>query len=112
MRSLIGIICVLAVSIASVAQPAHAQGSLPPQLVLRPSYFYVDVDPVSTQPLDAEPSTKSEPQFPKYVILPDVEARKRQERNRRIGIGVGVSLAIVAIGVGVGIPMYVRALEK
>ena len=45
MRCLSGVVCMLAVSMASVAQPARAQGNLPAQLVLRPSYFlYLDAD--------------------------------------------------------------------
>jgi hypothetical protein len=88
MRCLIGLICVLAVSMVSVAQPARAQETLPPQLMLRPSYFYVDVDPVSARPT-LEPAEEERP--PSLGL------------SRGARIAIGVTVPIVALGVGVGI---------
>ena len=106
MRYLIGVICVLAVSMASVAQPARAQESLPPQLVLRPSYFCsVDADPVSAQPVSVEPPASE------GLVQTEWEEEERRGRNRRIGAAIGVSLAVVAVGVGVGVGMW-KAFES
>jgi hypothetical protein len=60
MRYFVSVVCVLAMSLVSVASPAYAQ-ELKLSLTLRPSYFYnVDVDPVSAQP-EPKGTTEGEP---------------------------------------------------
>ena len=74
-------LCVIAVSFATVASSARAQESLSPQLMLRPSYFYVEVDPISAQPIGGEATEE-----PEQSLSP---------KGKRIAIGVSVALAVV-----------------
>ena len=59
MRAALAIVMSLALTILLSSAPAavRAQDSLPPQLILRPSYFYVDVDPLGAGPTPTSTET-------------------------------------------------------
>ena len=103
MRYLVGFVCVLAVvvlplsvsaevgKVATTSKPAgfvHAQNTALPLLMLRASYYYVDVDPLGAQPT-REPATEAG------------QPRKRLSRGARIAIGVTVPIVVLGAGVGI-----------
>ena len=104
----------------------HVQHHLPPQLMLRASYYlYLDTDADTdatsdqSEPNAEKPVSESVPEKPALELKLDHagvevaptahptagESKQATNRNgRAIGIGVGVTVAIVlAVGVGVGV---------
>ena len=72
----------------SAALFVHGRGFLPPLLMLRASYCYVDVDPLGAQPT-GEPATEAG------------QPKKRLSRGARIAIGVTVPIVVLGAGVGI-----------
>ena len=67
----------------------HGRGFMPPQLMLRVSYYYdVDVDPLGAQPT-REPATEAG------------QPKKRLSRGARIAIGVTVPIVVLGAAVGI-----------
>ena len=66
----------------------RAQNTALPLLMLRASYYYVDVDPLGAQPT-REPATEAG------------QPKKRLSRGARIAIGVTVPIVVLGAGVGI-----------
>ena len=96
----------------------HAQHRLPPQLMLRASYYsYLDVDPPSAATVSgaaSEPALKLEGDSAGVEVTPTEQTsqpRKGLSGGAKAGIAVGVILGVgLAVGVGVGVAA-VRSIE-
>jgi hypothetical protein len=103
MRCLDGLAFALGIALASAASPVRAQGSVPLQLTLRPSYFYVvDTDPVSAQP---ESSTRTSTEGQANTLH---EARLRVKRTRAGLISMAALTAAGGAMIGAGLAAAAR----
>ena len=96
----------------------HAQHRLPPQLMLRASYYsYLDVDPLRATTVSgaaSEPALKLEGDSAGVEVTPTEQTsqpRKGLSGGAKAGIAVGVILGVgLAVGAGVGVAA-VRSIE-
>ncbi len=112
-----------------MVKAGHAKYHLPPQLMLRASYYlYLDADAETgatsdqTEPNAKEPASEHTPEEPTLELKLDaagvqvtptqeVQQTKQRSRGAKAGIAVGVTLGVgLIVGVAVGLAA-VRAIE-
>ena len=112
MKYLLTSLCAIAVSSATVASPAHAQESLSPQLMLRPSYFYVEVDPVSAEPLRGQPPEPLVLRDDDGVVVgyasPEAREASGMSRGGKIALGVCIPILVAGVAFAIAVPVAVR----